>query len=757
MRKKTGVFALACAAILTVSLSVAAEGDAKAEIKEFGTDGSTYISCENATIYAAAYDDGVLKSVSIGDGSITTKLSGESRIFFWDKSMTPLAESMNISTESINIYTVTEYDTDLNTITAGGNTYTLSERFTSVANAVSSEQVSAAEFLDLVANKKQYLGENILLADTDADGKYDIGAYDYYGTAVVDELVFAGEAPSKINFTENTMNIKARLALDMDNTYKFTLDGEEISAADIEPLDVLTIKFNPILSFDGSEYYDITVSRKSVHGYVTKAEDVTPAVYTINGESYAVIDELVGTLTEKAPYDVYLDASGKIAYALLDQYERPIGILTNIYKTQGENVDEILYTAELINRKGETVKYNISEDQADEYLNMLESYAYLNHVYDETTGLAYDTEDPYGTRLYWYPQQVVTYYVDPDTGAFEITSPPSSGKQAFEAEFKASTGRLDGVVMDADADIIDISGVDKGEEIKHLNTTPDLVDGGKYTLFGHLMSHEDYGYGKFTFAVLTDTVYIPETPDTPGGDDEPEALDGYRMAVLQSVENITENGAERTKWTLLCDGEEKYFIVNEDVAKNITVNTGDPLIIDIDKDFEICKAIHVFSNSGILTSFADFRQAVIGSGFAGILSQPSGTYWNNLFPSDGAWTQDMLFGVIVNRSGNSITLCTSLEDGKYINLDRGRELYGVNTSGLCYTCAFTNGRIKMALTTDEAPASTPAFKGAITTRPNGDELLDITNDDVADSLVFAAVRVEDDEIVELYQIYYDYE
>ena len=111
---------------------------------------------------------------------------------------------------------------------------------------------------------------------------------------------------------------------------------------------------------------------------------------------------------------------------------------------------------------------------------------------------------------------------------------------------------------------------------------------------------------------------------------------------------------------------------------------------------------------------------------------------------------DIVFGVVVNKTNSSITFCKTLDDNKYANYDTGLRLDCSDAK--VYTYDFGVGPNKSKLYTDYSLMATPDNKAYRTTNSKGQDILDVTNAELTDDLVFAVARTDGDTVREIYQL-----
>lgn len=161
---------------------------------------------------------------------------------------------------------------------------------------------------------------SVTLRDTNSDGDFDIISIDRVVIFVVDEV---NEKYLKITDANNYYT-----ALRFDDYYNDEIDytikdtkGNVLDFEDLKQYDVLTIRANALkdngkIDNEKADYYDIVVSRETVEGVVkTKGSNWNgKPEYTIEGEEYTIVPNIMGELDLGDEGVFYLDSMGRIAY-----------------------------------------------------------------------------------------------------------------------------------------------------------------------------------------------------------------------------------------------------------------------------------------------------------------------------------------------------------------------------------------------------------------------------------------------------------
>jgi hypothetical protein len=161
---------------------------------------------------------------------------------------------------------------------------------------------------------------SVTFKDTNSDGDFDIISIDRVVIFVVDEV---NEKYLKITDANNYYT-----ALRFDDYYNDEIDytikdtkGNVLDFEDLKQYDVLTIRANALkdngkIDNEKADYYNIVVSRETVEGVVkTKGSNWNgKPEYTIEGEEYTIVPNIMGELDLGDEGVFYLDSMGRIAY-----------------------------------------------------------------------------------------------------------------------------------------------------------------------------------------------------------------------------------------------------------------------------------------------------------------------------------------------------------------------------------------------------------------------------------------------------------
>ena len=604
-------------------------------------------------------------------------------------------------------------------------------------NGVKQDSMAIYDANDLESDKTLYgylknhetasvtLQKETEVGSTSTSAKYNTVMISSYATAIVDEVIDKTNETS-VNFDTYSTGIQAKMTVNKDDdnyTYSFKLDGKDIEAKDLQQNDVLNIAYDTTGSFRDSNFYDVIVTRNVVDGVKCTSRNDTKGEYTIGGTKYKAAEGMDIDVETSTEYSLYLDHFGRIAKADENSVSKNYGVLKNIYKKAGGD-----YMAQIITKKGTEEEYKVDSDNVTAYKSYL--------VKSDADGAVYDSTNK---KTDAYPKQVVEYSVSTSSNKITIKNGGVIAPTAADAEYKESGNKIGSVKMADSTVILDLSEVDTKDTYSVVSS---LNDGSNYVAYGYDKSKSDNTYRFVIITEGTSSVFNSET----------------QLAIFNGSEVVDDDG-DKTAYNLVVNGEEKQFILDDDVVitgdKGASVaddafDEGDVLVYATNSEGYISRIYSVFAAQNVLngSSFEDFRT----NAFKSQSSILADTKFADLL-SDDDNDVNVVFGPVVDKSGSNITIgtVTTNADGKYVvNYDEGLEVNYSNAKIYTYDFAASSKNSRVLL--DEGIASTPDVKAAKTT-VGGQDILNLEHEDVIDDVVFAVVRTTDkDEAQEIYLI-----
>lgn len=604
-------------------------------------------------------------------------------------------------------------------------------------NGVKQDSMAIYDANDLESDKTLYgylknhetasvtLQKETEVGSTSTSAKYNTVMISSYATAIVDEVIDKTNETS-VNFDTYSTGIQAKMTVNKDDdnyTYSFKLDGKDIEAKDLQQNDVLNIAYDTTGSFRDSSFYDVIVTRNVVDGVKCTSINDSKGEYTIGGTKYKAAEGMDIDVETSTEYSLYLDHFGRIAKADENSVSKNYGVLKNIYKKAGGD-----YMAQIITKKGTEEEYKVDSDNVKAYKSYL--------VKSDADGAVYDSTNK---KTDAYPKQVVEYSVSSSSNKITIKNGGVIAPTTADAEYKESGNKIGSVKMADSTVILDLSEVDTKDTYSVVSS---LNDGSNYVAYGYDKSKSDNTYRFVIITEGTSSVFNSET----------------QLAIFNGSE-VVDNDGDKTAYNLVVNGEEKQFILDDDVVitgnKGETVadnafDEGDVLVYATNSEGYISRIYSVFAAQNVLngSSFEDFRT----NAFKMQSSVLADTKFADLL-SDDDNDVNVVFGPVVDKSGSNITIgkVTTNAEGKYVvNYDEGLEVNYSNAKIYTYDFAASSKNSRVLL--DEGIASTPDVKAAKTT-VGGQDILNLEHEDVIDDVVFAVVRTTDkDEAQEIYLI-----
>lgn len=581
------------------------------------------------------------------------------------------------------------------------------------------------DYLDKNETASVTLQKETETGSTSTSAKYNTIMVSSYVTAIVDEVIDKTNETS-VNFDTYSSGIQAKMTVNKDDdnyTYSFKLDGKEIEAKDLQQNDVLNISYDTTGSFRESSFYDVIVTRNVVDSVKCTSINDSKGEYTIGGTKYKAAEGMDIDVETSTEYSLYLDHFGRIAKADENSVSKNYGVLKNIYKKAGGD-----YMAQIITKKGTEEEYKVDSDNVKAYKSYL--------VKSDADGAVYDSTNK---KTDAYPKQVVEYSVSSSSNKITIKNGGVIAPTTADAEYKESGNKIGSVKMADSTVILDLSEVDTKDTYSVVSS---LNDGSNYVAYGYDKSKSDNTYRFVIITEGTSSVFNSET----------------QLAIFNGSE-VVDNDGDKTAYNLVVNGEEKQFILDDDVVitgnKGETVadnafDEGDVLVYATNSEGYISRIYSVFAAQNVLngSSFEDFRT----NAFKNQSSVLADTKFADLL-SDDDNDVNVVFGPVVDKSGSNITIgtVTTNAEGKYVvNYDEGLEVNYSNAKIYTYDFAARSDNSRVLL--DEGIASTPDVKAAKTT-VGGQDILNLEHEDVIDDVVFAVVRTTDkDEAQEIYLI-----
>lgn len=628
--------------------------------------------------------------------------------------------------------------------TKGSTKYQLADTFTVYVNGVEDSTMTADKlisYLDANETASVTLQKETETGSTSASSKYNVVMISSYATAVVDEVIDKTNETT-INFDEystvpgnTSKSIGSKLKVEKDNedkTYSFILDGKQIEATELQENDVLNIAYDMTQDLNGSNFVDVIVTRNVVEGAKCTSVNTNKGEYTVGGTKYKIAEGMTPDLQTSTEYSLYLDHFGRIAKTDENSVSKNYGVLKNIYKkASGE------YIAQIITKNGSEEEYKVDDknmEKLGDSTNTDKSKNYSLYLLNPSSDGSADYKTT--SKKDSYPKQVVEYSISSSSN--KITIKNALSDVSATAEYKESGNKIGSVKISDAAVILDLSEVND-KDTYTVVPADNLKNDNTYTAYGYDKSNSDSTY---RFVILTDGTTSVFDSNT-------------QLAVFNGSEVVDDDG-DKTAYNLIVNGEEKQYILDDDVANN-GFEEGDPLVFATNSEGEISKIYPLFKTQNLLNEVGGTVgfDAFKAKAYAGEVLSADIAKINNELSKNSDDDVTFVFGPVVNKTGNNITIGKIKGFGgktHTVNYDE-KDATEVNyKDAKIYTYDFSASSKNSKVLLDEGIAVTPDSKAAKLPTTNGDDILDLDHDDVKDDVVFALVRTIDDEAQEIYLI-----
>ena len=359
-----------------------------------------------------------------------------------------------------------------------------------------------------------------------ADGYYDIINVTYYAIGQVDTV-----STSTGRITFSNLSVKgSNITLDEESndvTFNIYKNGSEVTLADIQPDDVLTISYDPITTNDdiqASHYYEIYVSSDTVEGQLTSYSTSDETV-TVGGKAYefatgefVVKDSAINGMKLADEYVLYLDAFGRIFDFETSASSAKLAILDRYTKSSADDY----YRATLYTSDGSSGSYEVNNTRVtidgktgaelDKYL--------LTKIYDAgDNGIVEDSERTNANKLP-IQDRVVSYKIN-SSGI--ITSLTFETGKGGPASYNSNTNAVGSVRMSDSSKIIDATEYnDQDQQTSYLAmaSLSDFIDDVEYEAYGYGERFSDNTY-PLVLVVKGEGAYTDETRFAVISDDMP--------------------------------------------------------------------------------------------------------------------------------------------------------------------------------------------------------------------------------------------
>ncbi len=484
------------------------------------------------------------------------------------------------------------------------------------------------------------------LLDNNNDGDYDFIFVTSYETVIVDE-VYA-------NNTKISTEFSGSIDLDFENkkghTYSITMDGEEITLADLQKGDVLSIAVTA-----NKNNYEIIGTRKTVEGAIDEM-DSDNGIYKVDGTEYEIANVAdttkigIGSVTPGDEGILYLDAFDKIAY-----FDRTSATAKNYGFIVGAgdyaSVGDVTYEVQMLDKDGTVATYTLADNvRVTDYndanpapASMTAADLYNNEIKTMALGSKWVLKTGDDTALNMlrnYAGRLVTYTVNSqskisaiafadttpnDTDNFNFDSVVAGDTDSNRAEYKENLGSLGNIGVTEDTVVfslpIDANSAKDDFEVTSIDS---LGDGGFYNVAYFNVDDE----GNAGAIIITNS-------GTKVGA-------GSSLAVVTKIMAAKNENAETVyNVTFLQGGEEKTLTTTSELygLMGSSYNRGDVFEYAVNAEGEISDIVFAGSANGTMATEDTIATLVPSASLPGTTNNNTAYY---------------VFGAVYAKSANRV-------------------------------------------------------------------------------------------------------
>jgi len=605
------------------------------------------------------------------------------------------------------------------------------------------------------------VGEVELVDTYKPDGYYDTIYVNTYATAIVSDVITSSK---DIIFDEYVSAVEkgkyeTKLTLDQEKDekleYKILYNGEEITLAELQKDDILSISYDVRKEFKGCNNFVIYVSRDVKTGKYT-SKDADNAEVTIGGEVYGFVNNTIPTdMTLSNEYTIYVDAFGRIVKTDVNVSAARYAIVDRLIRNTGAYDGDRLamYTAE-----GE-LKTLVLEDDADVYIGGTKETGSLRTAIEGVVGDIHN--DP--TTRTDIENRVVTYKVNNSTGFIKELTFLTADKTATTAEFKSDSAKISSIYMSDATKIVNAiqyeekynnQGHDKGKtsdlEIMSLS---DLSDGTKYDAYAF-----DKVNGIHSFVLVTkgDDVYNEETRFAVIASTISEGTDDTTGETIYKVEVYGADSDEKIELTI---SEDAKYVGNNFATTDLSI--GDVIVYRTGADGVVIDIEELYSVGADFTALAD--SVIASTATVNLPSANASREWTLAWTGRNSNTTEdpirVMIGIVAEKKDKTMTLVSA--DGNYQTDLNGTAATGVYEIDLTddtavytydYSISKEASRVEKARTGAIIPTTLATNCYVDETK----EVIDWSAEQSRENIKLAVVKTLDDEAIDVLYITGEY-
>jgi hypothetical protein len=651
------------------------------------------------------------------------------------------------STSSYNV------DTDVTLLVNGINMGKLSADAT----------VTRSELDTFAALVNQYVVGDAVLVDTpkngdaSTDNKYDYITVDYYGTAVVQEVIEKSSGVKRIAFESYSTDInKAFLEIDPeDDKVEISVvdtNGNDVEISALAENDIISIAYKPG-DFAGSNFYKIIVAKDVVEGSAN-------GTYTENGTQYWTVgdaDYKVAAGMSPDPisvgtsYVLYLDMNGNIAKTEVLAASVNYAIVDRFFTSAGDN------KVRLILKDGTKADYILKADNTsitmDNSSTMSLSTAMGQNKLPLVASGNFITSNVQNTSIKSV-DRFVKYTVNSSDEA-TLTNIAAGEIGTQKDKYNSTSNRIGSYGVAESSIILDASqfAADTSKSVA-VSSMDYLVDDMQYTAV--FAGKRNTSNGTYPMVVLLTG-------------NNGYTVNSKMLVAAANVAQVQVDGVDKNQIKVYsgsaADAEE-VLLVTEDTTVGANIQEGDAFICSINAEGEVDDIRVIFS---VKTVGKAGMLAAVGSLDSKVQDDPNTQNVNEAITFNGEDANTIKFYMypVVKKYSGSIALASDIATGQTITVkdpvtnqdtqksttvssDTGVvETYANDVTAYAYDGTYKAGYC-VSLTTTSG-----VVQSAISTSGKSVDGLKIDWENTANTPAYAVCREYDGDIQEVYSIFFE--
>jgi len=676
----------------------------------------------------------------------------------------PVPTSAAANSPKINLYksetssSTTSYnvDKDVTLLVNGINMGSL--------DADEDETVTKGELDAFAALVNQYVVGDAVLTDTpkngeaSTDNKYDYISVDYYGTAVVQEVIEKSSGIQRIAFESYSTDInKAYLEIDPeDDKVEISVvdtNGNEVEVSSLTENDVLSIAYKPG-NFAGSNFYKIIVAKDVVEGAAVGTYKKNAIDYwTVGDADYKNVANMSpDPISVGTSYVLYLDKDGNIAKTEVLAASVNYAIVDRFFTSAGDS------KVRLILKDGTKADYILKADNTGLSAQMGEYKYPLIANGAEITTTAVDpqrgTQNHVDTTTIATKSRFVKYTVNSSDEA-TLNTIAAGELETEQDKYNSTSNRIGSYGVAESSILLDASqfALDTSKSVA-VSSMDYLIDDMQYTAV--FAGKRNTSTGTYPMVVLLTG-------------NNGYTVNSKLVVAAANVAQIQDDGVDKNQikiYTGSAADAQETLLVTEDTTVGANIKEGDAFIYSINAEGEVDDIRVIFSveavgKAGML--------AAAGSLDSKVQDDPNTQNVNEAITFNGEDANTIKFYMypVVKKYSGSIALASDIAAGQTIVIGKDNagqdittttiassdtgvvETYANDVTAYAYDGSYKAGYC-VSLTTTSG-----VVQSAISTSGKSLDGLKIDWNNSANTPAYAVCREYDGDIQEVYSIFFE--